>query len=79
MLLLVKSLIVLTIGVGNQDTSLVNTNHTDTTCRESKKCIVKQAHINKLALKISTKLDSINIKYDRRIEEILKMLDEYNK
>ena len=76
MLLLLKYLIVLTIGVGNQDTILVNTNYTDTTCRESKKCIVKQAHINNLAEQISIKLDSINIKYDRRINEILKMLDE---
>ena len=77
--LLLRYLIVLTIGVDNQDTSQVNTNYPDTTCRESKKCIVKQAHINKLAEQISTKLDSINIKYDRRIEEILKILDEDNR
>lgn len=76
MLLLLKSLIVLTIGVGSQDTSLVNTNYADTTCRKSKKCIVKQAHINKLAEQVSAKLDSIHIKYDRRIEEILRLLDE---
>jgi len=73
---LVKYLLVLTIGVGDQDTTQVKTNHSDTSCRYSKRCVVKQARINRMAEKVNLKLDSINFKIDKRLEEILRLLEE---
>ena len=74
--LLLKYLIVLTICVGSQDTTLTNNYHPDTSSRESKKCVVKQARINQMAEDINTKLDSMNLKLDRSLDEILRLLDE---
>lgn len=76
--LLVKYLLVLTIGVDNQDTTQTNTYRPDTSSRTSKQCVVKQAHINNIAKNVNTKLDSINIKFDQRIKDILKLLEEDN-
>ena len=76
MVLPLKFLIVLAICAIDQDTTTTKTNYPDTSSRESKKCVVKQDRINKIAQKVNIKLDSISIKYDKRIEEILKMLED---
>ena len=69
-------MIVLTIGAGSQDTILTNHYHPDTSSREAKKCVVKQARINQRAENLTFKLDSMNLKVDRSLDEILRLLDE---
>ncbi len=69
-------MIVLTIGVGSQDTTITNNYYPDTSSRDSRKCIVKQAHINQMAEEVNSKFDSIHVKYDQGIEDILRLLDE---
>ena len=79
MFLLIRYLIVLTIGAGSQDTTLTNNYRPDTSSRESKKCVVKQAKINQMAENLTIKLDSMNLKVDRSLDEILRRLDEQDK
>ncbi len=64
------------IGVGNQDTANFVMDCPDISSRVSRKCIVKQAHVNNIAQKVDSKLDSITVKYDKGIEDILRLLDE---
>jgi len=73
--LLLQLLIVLTICVSSQDTTRVNIGLPDTSSRESKRCVVKQIRINQTVQDITIKLDSITVKFDKRIEDILKSLD----
>ena len=72
--LLGKFLIVLTLGVGSQDSVKVDCPFK--TNRDSKKCIIKQDQMHLLAQKVNAKLDSIHAKFDRRMDEIMKLLDE---
>lgn len=74
--LLIELLIVLTIGAGSQDTTQVKINCPQKTNRDYKKCIIKQDQINMMAEKVNIKLDSINAKLDRRMEQILKLLND---
>lgn len=74
--LLIKLLIVLAIGVGNQDTTQVKIQCPYKINRDSKKCIIKQDQMNKMAQKVTVKLDSMNIKLDKRLFDILELIDK---
>ena len=69
-------MIVLTICVTDQDSTQTTINQPDTSSRDSKKCVVKQSNINRKAEQVNSKLGDIHVKYDKSIDEILKLLDE---
>jgi len=74
--LLIELLIVLTIGAGSQDTTQVKINCPYKANRDYKKCIIKQDNITRMAQNVNAKLDSINVKLDRRMDQILKLLND---